>query len=243
MPNRSTRPASAVGGGAGAERLLTYLRPLVNFARHELWAREAAGDLPRGTVAPDDLVAAAAIDALRQPPEEADRLSYPRLRRLVRRALAREVAAAAQRRRERSLDEPVGTTWPDEEGRPPRRLIDILPDPTAPVPDQVVESLEFQRALAALLCQLPAEWREPFVLHVVDGLPLRQVARIEGLSLAEVRERVERARAFLRARLAEEYEELAGPPPSETLFTLMERVEPTPACVARVQQELAAAPS
>jgi RNA polymerase sigma-70 factor (ECF subfamily) len=117
-------------------------------------------------------------------------------------------------------------------------LIDVLPNPSSPIPEQVVESLEFQHALATILRQLPTAWREPFLLHVRDGLSLREVAQMEGLPMAEVRQRIARAREFLRARLAEEYADTPLPPPTETIFELLERIEPTPEQLARTRARL-----
>jgi len=227
-----------------AEAVATLLRPLLNYARGELHAEEALGNLPRGMVRPEDLVDAALAEAIARAGEAPRDRLYPWLRQLVRRALAREVAEARRHRRERSLDEPVGSGWPDIEGeRAPRRLIDILPDPTAPIPEQIAESDEFQRALVAILCQLPADWREPFLLHVRDGYPIAQIARLEGLTPHQVRQRIQRAREFLRARLAEEYAETALPAPTEELFDLLLRIEPTPEHLARARDRLAAAPA
>jgi RNA polymerase sigma factor (sigma-70 family) len=238
-PPRSP-PAGRRARTALVKRAEAYLRPLLNYARGEIRVHEALGLLPPGTVAAHDLVDAALLEAFTHAGDPPPRRLYPWLRRLVRRALAREVAAWGQRRT-RSLDQPLGGGWPDEEGtRPPRRLSDVLPDPSAPIPAQVAESAEFQRLLATLLWHLPRGWREPFLLHVRDGFSEREVARIEGLPVAEVRRRIALARQFLRAHLAEEYEDGAVPPPTEALFEVLERVEPTPQQVARLRGRPAA---
>jgi DNA-directed RNA polymerase specialized sigma24 family protein len=117
-------------------------------------------------------------------------------------------------------------------------LIDILPDPTAPIPDRVLESAEFAQALAQILALLPDTWREPFVLHVRDGLTIREVAIIEGVPANEVKQRIDQARAFLRARLAEEYEDSEFPPPTEAIFEALERVEPTPEYIDQVRNRM-----
>jgi len=225
-----------------ADQAIAHLNRLLNYARTELRAREALGDLPPGAVRPEDVVDAALLEALEQAARAPEDGLYPWLRRLVRRAIARAVADWRRRRRERSLFEPVGSGRPDEEGAgPPRRLVDVLPDPNAPIPEQVVASEEFQRALAALLYQMPASWRDPFLLYAYDNLPLAQVARLEGLPVAEVRRRIERARDFLRARLAEEYEDADVPAPSEALFAALERLDPLPELAARLRERLQAA--
>jgi RNA polymerase sigma factor (sigma-70 family) len=221
------------------ERAVALLRPLLNYARGELRAHEALGNVPPGAVSAEDVVDAGLLEALRRSDEAPDNRLYPWLRRFVRRDIARVVSEAYRRRREHSLEQSVGTDWPDDGGSgPPRRLIDVLPDPTSPIPEQVVEDNQLQQGLSSLLNQLPSAWREPFVLHVRDGLSLRQVAQVEGLPVADVRRRIERAREFLQMRLAEEYEDAAMPPPTEELFDVLERVDPTPEHMDRIRRRL-----
>jgi DNA-directed RNA polymerase specialized sigma24 family protein len=121
--------------------------------------------------------------------------------------------------------------------------VDILPDPTWPIPDQIVESSEFQQALAPVLRQLPTDWREPFLLHTRDGLSLHDLAQLDGVSVAEVRHRIDKAREFLRARLLEEYQDSLLPPPTESIFEVLDRIEPTaePHARARAQIQVTAA--
>ncbi len=216
-----------------------YLRPLLHYARDEIRAQEALGRLEPGHLSPEEVVDAAVAEALATPGEPPGGRVYPWLRRLVRRIVERE---ARQQRPERHLFEPVRSGRPDDNPpSTPRRLVDILPNPASPVPDQVVDSLEFQHALASILRQLPTQWREPFLLHIRDGLTLREVAQLEGVSVAEVRQRIQWAREFLRARLAEEYQDAPMPPPTETIFELLDRIQPTPDQLARVRDEVQAA--
>lgn len=220
------------------DRTVDLLRPLLGYARDRIRTHEALGDLLPDRVPPEEVVGAALVEALRRVDDApADRL-YPWLRGFVRQAIAREVADWRRRRRERSLDEPVGTGWSDDSGiGVPLRLIDVLPDPTAPTPEELATAAEVQRAIAALLGQAPDIWREPLRLHAIDGLPIAAVARMEGVTTAEVRRRIERAREFLRARLAEEYEE-GRAPAAETLLAAMPRTEPAPEALARLHERL-----
>jgi RNA polymerase sigma factor (sigma-70 family) len=213
------------------DKIERYLRLLLNFARDEIRAHEALGRLEPGQLRPEDIVDEALLDAMQSPEQPPRGRMYPWLRDLVRRAVERLVK---QHPRHRSLFEPVG----DPGSTAPRRLIDVLPNPSSPIPEQVVESLEFQHALATILRQLPTAWREPFLLHVRDGLSLREVAQMEGLPVGEVRRRIERAREFLRARLADEYADAPLPPPTETIFELLDRIEPTPEQLARTRARL-----
>jgi hypothetical protein len=102
----------------------------------------------------------------------------------------------------------------------------------------VVESLEFQQALVRILQQVPTAWREPFLLHVRDGLLVRQMAEMEGIPVAEARRRIDLAREFVRARLAEEYQDSSIPPPTESIFELLDRIEPTPSQLARTRDRV-----
>jgi RNA polymerase sigma factor (sigma-70 family) len=218
---------------------MALMQPITNYARRELQAHEALGEIPPGELAPEDIVDVALLDALQHASEAPSDRLYPWLRRFVRRAIEREARQRQRQPREVSLETPLGTQWPDE-GRhgPPRRLVDVLPDPTSPIPEQVVESEEFQEILIRLLNELPRSWREPFILHVRDGLPPSRIAKLEGLPIMVVRRRIELAREFLRTRLAEEYEDEAVPPPTESIFRALDQMAPTPEQLARTRHRL-----
>ncbi len=213
-----------------ADRLVSdYLRPLLNYARRRIRFFEALGVLPRGQVRAEEIADAAFAEALsaiktRRAPEEP---LYPWLRRLARRALEAMVRDARRRRQERSLEEELHSPRVTDEGEGrPLRLIDVIPDPNAPIPAEVVEGEDFQLVLAGLLGDLPESWREPFLLHVRDGYSLREVARMEGITVAQARRRVDLAREYLRARVLEEYEEMPAAPDVEALFAALEHAEP-----------------
>ncbi len=213
-----------------ADRLVSdYLRPLLNYARRRIRYFEALGALPRGQVRAEEIVDAAFAEALAEIRGKGTpvRPPYPWLRRLARRALEAAVRDARQRRQERSLEEELRSpTIADEaEGRP-LRLIDVIPDPSAPLPAEVVEGHDFQLVLAGLLGDLPEAWREPLLLHVRDGYSLRDVARMEGITVAQARRRIDLAREYLRARVLEEYEEMPAAPDVEALFAALEHAEP-----------------
>jgi RNA polymerase sigma factor (sigma-70 family) len=221
-----------------AERSVAHLSRLLRYARVELSAQEALGNLPRGDVRPEDVVDAALLDALTDADEAPAEGLYPWLRRFVRRAIDREVAAARLRRRDRYLEAPVRPERLEDEG-PPRRLVEVLPDPKAPVPEEIVEAREIQRALLGLLSQLPGDWREAFLLHVRDGLSIDEVGAVEGIPTAEVRRRIRSTREFLRARLAEEYRDMPDEPPSEAIFERLHRPTATAEHAARIERQLA----
>jgi RNA polymerase sigma factor (sigma-70 family) len=227
---------------AFAERSVGYLSKLLRYARVELGAQEALGLIPPGELQPEDIVDAALLDALERADEAPSEGLYPWLRGFVRRAIEREVRAARPRRRYRYLEAPVRPPRVEDEGLP-RRLVEVLPDPKSPIPDDVVESREFQRALLELLAQLPDSWREAFMLQVSDGLSVEQVAAMEYVTPAEVRRRLRHAREFLRARLAQDYLDEPIAPPTEAVFERLHSPEATAEHVERIGHQLAAAGS
>jgi RNA polymerase sigma-70 factor, ECF subfamily len=81
-------------------------------------------------------------------------------------------------------------------------VLDELPEPTgAPAPDAALAEAEWFRQLDEALAALPFEQRTAFVLSEIQGLPLGEVGRIEGVPLGTVKSRVSRAKARLRSLL------------------------------------------
>ncbi len=60
---------------------------------------------------------------------------------------------------------------------------------------------ELRGVLRAAVDALPSDYRTAFLLHDVDGMPNREIARSLGISLPAVKSRVHRSRLFLRQRL------------------------------------------
>ncbi len=59
------------------------------------------------------------------------------------------------------------------------------------------------------MAELPRAWVETFLMHSVDGLSPSQLADLAGAPEEEVWHTIVRTRAFLRAKLLEQYGELA----------------------------------
>jgi RNA polymerase sigma factor (sigma-70 family) len=237
-----TAPASSTrthNRSALVERIMPLYGLLLRYARLELRAQEALGQIPPGAIRPADIVDDALVQALGHAEEAPRDPLYPWLRRFVHRAVERAARADRRHRREVSLETPIGTQWPNDDSHgPPRRLIDILPDSSSPIPEEVVESRELQEELARLLSRLPQSWREPFLLRHRDGLSTRTIAKLEGLPPEVVRRRIELARETVRALLADEYEATLTSPPHEALFKAVERAEPTPDEIQRLRERL-----
>jgi len=62
---------------------------------------------------------------------------------------------------------------------------------------------ELRGVLGAAVDALPSDYRTAFLLHDVEGMPNREIARSLGISLPAVKSRVHRSRLFLRQRLSQ----------------------------------------
>ena len=70
-----------------------------------------------------------------------------------------------------------------------------------PRPDDVMANSRLRRALRRALQLLPPEFRVIVFLREVEGLSTREVAEVVGISEANVKTRLHRARLFLRQQL------------------------------------------
>jgi DNA-directed RNA polymerase specialized sigma24 family protein len=103
---------------------------------------------------------------------------------------------------------------PDED----QKLEDIIPDMTAPTPEQILESRELQRYINRTLATLPRVWRRAFALHYVEGMPVAEIARVIQRAESEVERHLEYARDYLRQRLSEAGFE--SPPHDQVVLTV-----------------------
>ncbi|MCX2725934.1 sigma-70 family RNA polymerase sigma factor [Thermomicrobium sp. 4228-Ro] len=201
------------GGGAPTRRewlvqqIVDHYRPLRRFVRREIGRYVAFGVLPSGMLNDEEVTDTVLVRALQHWREAPERGLFRWLRRTARRTV-RQLVDQERRRieHERSLEEPVGyqgDEWPDQVVR----LIDILADPKAEIPEQVVLAEETQRILDEALDRLPETWREVFLLKV-DGWTDEQIALTEGLAVDQVGRIVEASRAFLADLLRERRQEL-----------------------------------
>lgn len=189
------------------QQIVDHYRPLRRFVRREIGRYVAFGVLPSGVLNDDEVTDTVLVRALQHWREAPERGLFRWLRRTARRTV-RQLVDQERRRieHERSLEEPVGyqgDEWPDQVVR----LIDILADPKAEIPEQVVLAEETQRILDEALDRLPETWREVFLLKV-DGWTEEQIALAEGLAVDQVGRIVEASRAFLADLLRERRQEL-----------------------------------
>ena len=70
-----------------------------------------------------------------------------------------------------------------------------------PRPDEVMTNTRLRRSLRRALQKLPPEFRVIVFLREIEGLSTREVAEVVGISEANVKTRLHRARLFLRQQL------------------------------------------
>jgi RNA polymerase sigma factor (sigma-70 family) len=192
---------------------LSRLRRLARFEIDHLRARgQLMSDYPSADDLMDEVLARAYSDPdlliNKEPLDVARKLS-----RLVIDVAKEEAARDRTRRRTLSL-----------EGPPPREPTDIeidetfydffQPDEATKVedlaadrssdPEEVVIRDEMRQRFASLLANLPAAWRRAIILARVEDMPLAAVARVLNTTEDKVRDWLERADNFIRARLADE---------------------------------------
>ncbi|MGH7262571.1 MAG: RNA polymerase sigma factor [Candidatus Rokuibacteriota bacterium] len=80
--------------------------------------------------------------------------------------------------------------------------VEPVEDWSGKVDDPVLHT-ELRGVLGAAVEALPRDYRTAFLLHDVEGMPNREIARSLGISLPAVKSRVHRSRLFLRRRLAQ----------------------------------------
>lgn len=68
-------------------------------------------------------------------------------------------------------------------------------------PHKVMEQEQLKRFLDEAVDELRAEYSIPFILRYIEELPVKEVAKIIGLSEAATKSRILRARLFLRDKL------------------------------------------
>jgi len=81
------------------------------------------------------------------------------------------------------------------------KLLDVSPDPTVDGP-RAADAHVALRELEALLDELPDEQRGALVLQAMEGFTNREIGEILGCSEGAVEQRLVRARAALKAKVA-----------------------------------------
>lgn len=116
--------------------------------------------------------------------------------------LYRTVRNACLMKRRRRVDEPATLLSLDEgpRGQPEGRM--DVPD-SAKTPDEIAMNRWLGRRLRQALKTLPSQYRVVVLLREVEGLSTREVADVMGVTEANVKTRLHRARAMLRESLGD----------------------------------------
>lgn len=122
--------------------------------------------------------------------------------------LYRTVRNACLIHRRKRVDEPTRLLSLDEV-LPAHGEAPAAPEPAdrGRLPDEQAINAHLRRRLRAAMRRLPRQYRAVVFLREIEGLSTREVADVVGISEANVKTRLHRARLFLR-------KELEGPPPS-----------------------------
>ncbi len=226
MPSDASSRSQGGEHASTIESLERYIDPLYSYILRRVRQLEGQGIIYRGALSAPALVNETILRALQdmhQRPAEVPFYSW--LRHFARDIVDREVTRVQEEERyEASLDVPVPKRVRPLPDQPLERfhLVDIIPDPKAPKPWTVLENRRLQDYFCCMLGELPEAWREPFLLSVVDDYPIEEIAELEGTSVAEVGHATERAREWIQAKLAEEYEQQLPIRPWETLIRVAE---------------------
>src|SRR5262245_6351805 len=170
-----------------------HLKNLYNFVRREIAYYLANGDLPPGEITTEDVVDATLLQAYREFVKDPARreirswligLAVEKVEAELKRSKAERAGGVHM---EEDIPEPppaegvsalgdeiMDFYQPDEE----QKLEDIIPDMTAPTPEQILESRELQRYINRTLATLPRVWRRALALHYVGGLTVAEIARM-----------------------------------------------------------------
>jgi len=197
-------------------RVAPHLAIFNDFVRHEIAHAEAAGDLARGVLRPEELADEALIAAHEehsQLPDEAKIRAW--LTGFAIRRLDAEIRRSKlERLRAVHVEDAVPETRPSEEVstlgeevldfyQPDQglRLEDMVPDLELHSPEENTGAKEVRRLVARAMMALPHEPRRFLFLRFLQGLSAAEVATATGKSEAEVEQILDSARSRLRDNL------------------------------------------
>lgn len=214
------------GEAPAREALMPYMRHLYAFVRREVMYYEALGLLPEQELDPQEVVGEVVAIALQLWEQRPGGSPRPWLLQLALRRL-RQYLQAAQRRpsEEIPLEELIShedqvtldadtELWEFYEPDDVMAWEDLLPDASAPIPDEFLSQAELSEPLSNALAHLGPRVREVFVLYALEGLREEEIARMYGWDVERVKEYLIVARDSLREQL--------GLPPAEALAARLE---------------------
>ncbi len=188
---------------------------VVHFVEQEIRYYEDAHLLPEGQICAEEIVDAVADDVLQKMPD----LSPAQCRHWIWQTTMYKLRAA------------LGTAWVKTPDRMSLNTIvpatetasatdeaemefvqpdnadtwaDILPDPRAMSPDNILASWEIAEPLAKALAALAPQVRETFALYSIDSKTSAEIAALQKRDITAVREDITRAQNILRRLLRRE---------------------------------------
>lgn len=179
-----------------------------NYALREIRFRAYQGYTQPGTIDVADILDEALVALAKEfngnfSAQKAARLFYREIKKAIERQL--HPGGIALVPVEKAI-EPEDIDSAYEEYYQPDEVItveDILIDADSKLPEDEVEYKEIEAHIDKLLAQLPAEWREAFILHVREELPVSDIALNMAKTEHEVRNSIESAQEFIRTKLRE----------------------------------------
>lgn len=184
--------------------LVTDLRAYVGY---ELGRRVRMGQMDPEDLLRDeviDSVFAAAMTRLGQGQPIRDLRVYMRNR--AQETIQRESRRIQNERRQHvSLERTLAPSGDSEDGEEVM-VADVIPDPNAREPEDIVVNNEMLQFLIDALADVPDLWRTVFLQRTMQERSAREVAEIEALDIDEVRRITVRTREYLRERFEGEYE-------------------------------------
>jgi RNA polymerase sigma factor (sigma-70 family) len=204
-------PRAASDREAFVDLVESDLPKLYHFAAREIRYRESVADLEPAELTAEDVVSEATVTALQLLRRGPHRFAFRAwLRHLIKASIERAVRSSRERhsREQVRLEREIAPALEQELFyfyQPDNSLTweDVIPDEDSPAPDSDLAISENWAGLEKTLNSLPAQERDVFVLHAIEGLPLEQVAAMRRQKLEEVRRLYQVAREALRAQLAD----------------------------------------
>jgi RNA polymerase sigma factor (sigma-70 family) len=189
------------------ERPQALLRSLSSYVNFELGRRIRLGQMDPEDLLRDEVIDTAFASALTRLGEgEPIRDLHTYLRTRAQDMIGREIRRIQQERRQHVSLEQTVAAGEETEGGEEVRIVDIIPDPNAREPEQIVIDAESLAFMLDTLADIPDLWRTVFLQRTLQERSAREVADLEGLDIDEVRRITIRTRDYLRERFELEYD-------------------------------------
>jgi DNA-directed RNA polymerase specialized sigma24 family protein len=189
------------------ERTRELVHDLRGYVSYELGRRVRMGQIDAEDLLRDeviDSVFAAAMTRLGQGHAIRDLRAYMRNR--AQEMIQRETRRIQMERRQHvSLEQTLAPSGDSEDGEEVL-VADVIPDPNAREPEDIVVNNEMLQFVIDALADVPDLWRTVFLQRTMQERSAREVADREQLDIDEVRRITVRTRDYLRERFEDEYE-------------------------------------